>query len=114
MNIEEMTRKQFEELPYRDKWNTPVTCHSLVLLPMRTRHESGYRNIDIIAVDDEGEATVRLSGSSDDIEIVGQAPRIDCLPKSGLFHLWLLPGFKFRCGSHLSSIRIDIVKGETK
>lgn len=104
MNIELMTREDFEKVPHR-KWNEEVRCKSLVLLPLRTKHSSGFRNIDLIAVDAKGEPICACSGCSDVIhfngiggyeiaskfynDVVNAEFKIDCLGKSGLFRIFL-------------------------
>ena len=107
-NIREMTIKEFRALPYRKKWNKDVVCDSIILLPERRLHDSGFRCIDFIAVRDEC-AIFRLSGCSDVLHLDGIAGfgykwlakyggcpatippsgwQMDCLPKSGLFRIW--------------------------
>jgi len=124
MNIDKMTRKQFEELPHRE-WSEEIKCDSIIILPLKEMHDSGYRCMDFVAVKDN-EAVCLLSGCSDVIHIDGIAglgkdwlkkygsiPRlippsewcIDCLPRSGLLRLW--PGSReMSCGSALGSFEI--------
>ena len=124
-DINNMTRKEFDALPESD-WNNDIgTFTSLVVLPTRRKHDSGYRCMDFVAVKD-GEAMCRLSGCSDVIHINGiggmggfdtkaktwdlvkgnlhPSWSIDCLPKSGLLHLFC--SYKIRAGSALSSFEI--------
>lgn len=64
------TRKEFEAVPAR-KWNEDVGAFdSLIILPMRQMHDSGYRCMDFIAVRDSV-PVARLSGCSDVIHIGG-------------------------------------------
>lgn len=101
-------RKRFEELPARS-WNEDIgEFDSLIILPMRQRHDSGYRCMDFVAVKDN-EPFCRLSGCSDVIHIDGiggyghnwldtysgvphlvppSGWNIDCLPVSGLLRMW--------------------------
>jgi len=124
MNIDKMTRKQFEKLPHRE-WSEEVVCDSIIILPLKEMHDSGYRCMDFVAVK-ENKAICLLSGGSDVIHIdgiaglgkdwlkkYGSVPRlippsewsIDCLPKSGLLRLW--PGHrKMSCGPALSSFEV--------
>jgi hypothetical protein len=120
----EWTRKEFEAVPYRDDWGVEVICDSLVILPSRRLHDSGYRAMDFIAIKG-GKPLCRLSGCSDVIHIngigghghrwlerYGTVPKlvpahgwsIDCLPKSGLLHIFC--DKKIICGSALSSFEI--------
>ena len=111
MNINEMTRKDFDAVPCR-KWNAVIgKFRSMVILPGRIKdmHDSGYRCMDFVAVNDKNEPICRLSGCSDVInidgiggygkdwfKINGKVPNgvkpsgwsIDCLPKSGLLRMF--------------------------
>ena len=117
MDILKMTRKEFEALPYRDK-NKSIVFDSLVILPGKAGdlHESGYRLMDFVAVIGN-RPQCRLSGCSDIIRINGirghkeetysisPSWSIDCLPKSGLLHIWPGP-YKMTCGPALPDFEI--------
>jgi hypothetical protein len=126
MDVNEMTRKDFDALPQR-KWDEEVVFNSLIILPGRAKdmHDSGYRCMDFVAVNEDG-PQCRLSGCSDVIHIDGIAGfgdnwlekyggcptmvpptawSIDCLPKSGLLRMWPSSG-KMKCGPALSSFEI--------
>ena len=125
MKITDMTRKQFEELPYRPDWHAPVMCQCIVILPGKAadKHDSGFRCMDFVAVNDDLEPVCRLAGGSDVLHMdgigglgygwlngggipVSIAPKgwtIDCLPRSGLLRLFVSHGFQLRCGEALSS-----------
>jgi len=121
-NVDTMTRKQFDALPFREGWSTPVECDCIIILPTRKRHESGYRCMDFVAVR-KNEAICRLSGSSDVIHIDGIGgygklvgnglPKfippsgwsIDCLPKSGLLRMWPSSN-RIECSGAYSSFEI--------
>lgn len=126
MDINEMTRKEFEGLPSK-KWDEIIEFSSLIILPGRARdmHDSGYRCMDFVAVT-KNDPQCLLSGCSDVIHVdgiggygkdwfkkYGTVPQtippsgwsIDCLSKSGLLHMW--PGSaKMTCGPSLSSFEI--------
>lgn len=120
MNIHEMKRKDFDALPRR-KWDEDIgEFEELIILPLRSLHDSGYRLLDFIAVKG-GEPIARLSGCSDVIHIngiggyskfKGEIPRliepigwsIDCLPKSGLLRLFT--GESLTAGEALSRFEI--------
>ena len=108
MNIDEMTRKDFDKLPLIKRFNEEIIYDALIILPTRIIHDSGYRCMDFIAVR-ENKPICRLSGCSDVINIEGiggfgkdgsekyhACPKmippiawsIDCLPKSGLLRIW--------------------------
>jgi len=139
MNIDktasQMTLKEFKAVKMRESYCTPVECHSIVILPMdgRSLHDSGYRSMDFVALDQKEIPICRLSGCSDVIHINGicgfgdlssgsfaEFPKlippiswsIDCLPKSGLLRLFAA-GCKLKCGDALSSFELFAVK-ETK
>lgn len=108
MDINNMTRKQFDELPAR-KWDEDIgEFDTLIILPLRRLHDSGYRLMDFVAVKN-GKPIARLSGCSDVVHIDGiggygykwsercigvpntipiSGWSIDCLPKSGLLRLF--------------------------
>lgn len=135
MVIENMTKKEFLALPHR-KWDEGVEFRSLVIIPgsgqKNKLHDSGYRCMDFVAVNEKGEPFCLLSGCSDVIHIdgiggygkdwlekCGGMPRtipisgwsIDCLAKSGLLRIWPMSS-KMTCGGALSSFEIFALKGE--
>jgi len=106
--IDQMTRKDFEAVPYRKGWSTKEIFDSFVILPTRRKHDSGYRCMDFIAVKDN-RPVCRLSGCSDVVHFNGiggfgyrwveeyarcpetvpvTAWNMDCLHKSGLLRVW--------------------------
>lgn len=105
--INQMTRKEFVAVPEREKWDEPVYCNSLVILPTRHRHSSGYRCMDFVAIDEKMQPICRCSGCSDVLDLNGIGGdrllelhqefdddtlargswSIDCLPKSGLLRI---------------------------
>lgn len=124
MLIDQMTRKDFEALPHR-KWDEKVICESIVILPLRRLHDSGYRCMDFVACNGN-EAICLLAGGSDVIHFdgiggfghnwfreYGTVPKfippagwsIDCLSKSGLLHIWP-SSRKILCDAALSSFEI--------
>ena len=126
MDVNDMTRKDFDALPSRG-WNEDIgEFDSLVILPGRVKemHDSGFRCMDFVAV----RKTVpicRLSGCSDVVHIngiggygknwfsrVGGIPKtiepiswsIDCLAKSGLLRLFCRHNLE--AGEALSSFEL--------
>jgi len=125
MDINEMTRKEFEAVPSRE-WNEDIgEFVSLVILPSRHIHDSGYRCMDFVACNKDGPIK-RLSGCSDVIHIGGIGGyntdcvpfpnkidptrwSIDCLPKSGLLRIFTHGIFthrKLTVGPALSSFDV--------
>ncbi len=116
-SINEMTRKDFDALPYRkgQGLNEYGPFDSLVILPRRAMHDSGYRCMDFVAVKNR-KPVCRLSGCSDVIHIGGISNmrgipsnyNVDCLPKSGLLHLFTydMKERKLYCGASLSSFEV--------
>jgi len=123
-HVNEMSRKEFDALPYRKSWDKAVKCRSLVILPTRRKHDSGYRAMDFVAAKQDGQPICRVSGCSDVLNIDGiggygkwdalteQLPRhiepkgwsIDCLPKSGLLRIFC--DGEMEVGSALSSLSV--------
>lgn len=124
-DMNEWTRKDFEKLPHRKYGQDIGAFNSMVILPSRRLHDSGYRCLDFVACKG-GAPFMRLSGCSDVIHIEGiggygkrkmilnePLPRmippvgwnIDCLKKSGLLRIW--PGTtSMSTGSATSSFEI--------
>lgn len=130
MDIHKMKRKDFEALPNR-RWDEDIgEFDTLIVLPLRSRHDSGYRCMDFVAVIKD-KPICRLSGCSDVIQIdgvgglgsnwatrYGRVPKsvpptgwsIDCLPVSGLLRMFCQG--KIRVGVGLSSFEIYQVPRE--
>ena len=128
--VNEWTRKEFEALPLR-KWGEDIgVFDSLIILPQRRIHDSGYACMDFVAVSDE-EPKCLLSGCSDVIHIngiggfgfnwtgkYGTVPNqinpiawsIDCLKTSKLLRLFTEK--KLRAGEALSSFEIYSVNNK--
>lgn len=102
------TRKQFEALPKRKRYDEYIECDEIIILPQRTRHDSGFRNMEFVAIR-KGKPICRCSGCSDVICLggIGGSNRVvdpqsgkrqslvkqvawcmDCLPTSGLLRFW--------------------------
>jgi|TARA_Y100000310_G_scaffold221497_1_gene223068 hypothetical protein len=123
MTVDEMTRKDFEALPMRE-WNEDIGAfRSLVILPTRRIHDSGYVCMDFVAVDDNAEPICRLSECSDVVHIggtsvlLGEGPlkvawSIDCMPKSKLLRLFTISQHKLVAGEALGSFDIKAVEGK--
>jgi len=122
-----MTRKQLEAVPIR-QWHEEIVCDSLVILPMRSMHDSGYRCINYVAIKN-GKPLALLTSCSDVIHIDGiggagyqrqyfdlverKAWSIDCLGKSGLLRIWV-QGCNLICGKGLSSFELWAVKRDSR
>lgn len=110
----EWTRKDFDALPRADWKNEIGEVDSLIILPTRRKHDSGYRCMEFVTIQ-KGKPTYIVSGCSDVIHLAGigghnigehnfdekllknristhTCPRvswsIDCLPVSGLLRLF--------------------------
>ena len=123
-----MTRKELEAVPQRKNWNENTECRTLVILPQRSKHDSGYRNMAFVAGDKDNNPICRIGGGSDVIHIDGiggygysldyklpdkiksKSWSIDCLPKSGLLRIFS------RCdllaGDSLSSFSLYSLEGD--
>jgi len=121
------SRKELESLPERG-WNEDIgEFDSLIILPLRGMHESGFRKMDFVAVK-ENTPFCRLSGCSDVIHIDGiggygewrgggipssvipKGWSMDCLKKSGLLRLFCAYSCNLKANPALSSFEIFGVK----
>ena len=118
MDANYMSAGAFERVPY---WRDVIdgddlrgfTFDSLVVIPTKDIHESGFRCMDFVAIDKNGEPICRLSGISDVINLDGiggygkrnpytepYPPRkieskswsIDCLKESGFLRIFARDG----------------------
>lgn len=120
--MKRLTKKDFLKLPHRS-WDQSVECDSIVIIPTRRKHDSGYMCMDFAAMVGDKPICL-LSGCSDVIHIegigglgddwlnkFGGIPEkvrpsewsIDCLP-CGLLRIFTRNGMK--CGPALSSFEI--------
>jgi len=131
MQINKMTRKDFEALPHR-KWDEEIECDSIIILPTHKKHDSGFRKMDFVAVVKD-EPICLLSGCSDVIHfdgiggfgkdwvkyggcpdlVVPSGWSIYCLPKSGLLCIFSNNG-KIYCDTACSSFEIYVIHEEDK
>ena len=130
MDVNKMSVRDFDMVPHR-RFDEDLVFDSMVILPGggKKLHDSGYRCMDFVAVRD-GRPICRLSGCSDALHIDGiggarfldrrqgadssKVPgnwSMDCLPESGLLHLWSMDT-KMTCGQALSSFEVFAVKKE--
>ena len=73
---EQMTRKELEAVPHR-KWDDNIgEFVSLIILPTRYKHDSGFACMSFIAVDENDEPIGRIGGGSDVIHLVLKVPFI--------------------------------------
>jgi hypothetical protein len=128
MKVLDMSKKEFENLRLRE-WSEDIgKFNSIIILPGKSRplHDSGFRYMDFIAVKNH-EAICRLSGCSDVLHLDGiggygrnktsletrlttvKAWNIDCLPKSGLLHMWC-EGYELEASPAFSSFEIIAYK----
>jgi hypothetical protein len=121
MRIQDMTRKQFEALPHRGWKEDKGKFSSLIILPSRRLHDSGYRCLEFILVNDKGEPICKAGGCADVIHIDGiggygkgwssvpvsippKGWSMDCLKKSGLMRIFL--DGDMTIGTDLSSFEV--------
>lgn len=122
MRVEKMTKKDFNSIPFR-KWDEYIgKFASLVIIPTRKKHDSGYMCMEFVAVDDNHEPICKMSGCSDVIHIDGiggygnvresgeiqkmivpKSWRIDCLPCG---YLRLFFDGEMACGYDLSDFEV--------
>lgn len=69
-DVTEMTRKEILSVPQR-KWDEDIGYfNTLIIVPTRRMHDSGYRCMDFVACKD-GQPIRRLSGCSDVVHLGG-------------------------------------------
>jgi len=109
--LKDMDMKDFLSLPYA-QWDEGIgPVRSLVVIPEKTEHDSGYRNMSFVAECVDG-TMWRLGGGTDDVNFTweeGIRPNLefDCLPITGLVRFWLRSG-TFSVGPALSSVYITV------
>lgn len=90
MNINDMTRREFEELPLLD-WRSNCEVDSIVLLPTRQQHSSGYNNFYVIPC--KHHTPLGKCDKYDTFSIYMNSNfnrvGIDCLKKSSLMRIFL-------------------------
>lgn len=124
MSIFTMKKSDFATIPYR-KWDDPpIEFTSLVIVPSRKKHESGYNMMSFCAID-HGKPIAMLGGCSDVMHIEGiggygewieNCPKyskckswcIDCLP-CGYLHIWC-SGYKLKASAGLSDFDVYSVE----
>lgn len=117
MNILEMTKEDFDEVPIAN-WNDEFKFDNVVIIPMNKLHDSGFRMMDFVLCKDE-KPLCRFSAGSDVLHLDGiaglgkerdfyavkpKAWHIDCLPKSG--YLRVLAQYPMENGYGLSDFEI--------
>ena len=93
MNIYRMKQSDFKDIPLKEDIE-PVIFDSLVIIPSKRIHDSGWRTMDFIAVK-HNEPLFKISGNTDVLNIDGiggygdfgipnsrpiEGWKIDCLP----------------------------------
>lgn len=115
---QQMTKKEMLALPDAD-WTNPKWWNSILIIPLRTKHDSGYAHIALVGVDEKGIAREVLTACSDDIEWP-LAPsgfgnesdiRTDAYYPSGVLKLWSRR-YEFRVSHPVSTARIECRKVE--
>lgn len=126
MDACKMTREDFEKVPYRESFDSvEKPFNSLVIIPLDEIHESGWRKMDFVALDEKDEPIIRVGKGPDVLEIDGiggyglrdfrngvpnirpvEGWRIDCLPESGYLRLWCNKSNGIICGKDLSNFEI--------
>lgn len=122
--LNEWKVEDFMDLPHRS-WDAEVEFGSLVILPQKEIHDSGYARMDFAAIGNDGVPFCLLAGGSDVIHLdgvggfgknwlekYGTCPTmrpvvswsIDCLP-CGLLRIFI-GRKKMSCGPALSSFEL--------
>ncbi len=107
------TRAELLKLPKR-KWDEDSVYDTLILIPSRTKHDSGYAHINVIGTR-EGKAVEIASQCPDHLwftelsELGAYSLSMDCIFENKLFQVFS-GGYKIWVGSGLSSLRIKLLK----
>ncbi len=96
-NIMEMKKSDFKEVPHA-RWDEILEgFNSLVIIPTKRKHDSGYMCMEFCAVDDHDRPIAILSGCSDVLHIDGIGGYGDW-KESGKPHTSILPkGWSIDC-----------------
>lgn len=97
MDINKMTRKQFEELPYLEAYNESkhsveeIEVDSIVLLPSKKHDNSGYNLFEVVACKDDKPIGKVFGYDTFSIFMNDKCSRvgIDCLRGSSLMRIFL-------------------------
>ncbi len=124
MKVFDMAKEDFKKVPERDGWSKDIgEFSSLVIIPQDYTHDSGWKGMDFVAANKEGEPICRLSGCFDVLNLdgiggygyrnwrLGELPNciepkgwsIDCLPCG---YLRLFSRSTMTAGTALSNFEI--------
>lgn len=106
-DINNMTRKEFETLPFIDEFDVEeIEVDRIVLLPTRTHHDSGYNVYYVIACNNRKAIGKCRGYDTFSIFMSGNYNRvgIDCLRGSGLMSIFL-PANEYKIISLYHEIR---------
>jgi len=118
-SLNKLSRKAFYAIGARERWDSPIECERLILLPLGVSLHGGYRFMDAVAVAPDKTLITRVAGGFDvfdlnspsDIWTKERTPNyfngwsIDCLARSGLFCIFAR-GFTIKVGASLSSLHL--------
>lgn len=108
----EWTIEEFRKLPRNDNWSNKNIGNvmSIIVLPCENFHDSGYRIMDLVLVDENDEPKCIVGDCYDFLVFKNMLDyiKIDCLPTSGLLRLW--GKTSMHIGSSLSAINIKFLE----
>ena len=101
MNINEMTRKEIESLPYLKKEEI-ITLDSIVLIPSRSHHDSGFNYFEVVPCYDMKPLGKLLGYDTFSIimDSVWNRVGIDCLRGSSLMRIFLPDDYEIHTCFH--------------
>ena len=117
MSYENLTKKELlalpdAEWPWAGRW-----FRGLLIIPLRTRHETGYANIAAIGYEPDGTVRDVITRNADVIDwpaahrnhddMSGFFPKSDVLWPSGAIRYWA-PGFEMQCEYGGSYVDIQV------
>ena len=92
MNVLDLTLTQLRNIAYKRPCITDNKIVSFVIVPLTTKHESGYSNMKFVLLDKFNNIIGCVGGYSDVVYLNNDTPKIswniDCLPKSRCLRIW--------------------------
>lgn len=81
-----MNKKELLAVPKR-KWDEELVAKCVYVIPSGRKHESGWAQMDFVAVTENGEK-IGFGGVCDDVAFKGKGFRMDCLHPQRIIRIW--------------------------
>lgn len=83
-----MTRKELLAIPHRGNCEILHNVNGVYVIPSGRKHESGWAQMDFVAVFNDNRPRVRFGGICDDVAFMGSHFRMDCTHPERIIHIW--------------------------